>query len=291
MRRLAVWPARRTSILALMCASLVVPTSVLNCAKNPATGRLQVVTLLPTPSEIRLGEQAAPQVIKKFGGLVKDPALQAWVQNLGMKIARRSHRPDLPWRFQVLDSDIANAFALPGGRIFVTRRLLELLDTQQQVAAVLAHEIGHVNARHIVDQLERAIGMQIILRAVSRAAGTEASTALAVSKVALKLTELRFSREQEYEADKLGIDYLVLAGMNPWAMVETLQKLLTLEQTAKPTIAELFRTHPHTAKRLKRAVRYIQKHYPQYRRKDLPHTVPAPLKALHRQAAAHPAKD
>jgi len=287
MRRHAIASLKRAQRIRLLAGWLLTLTALagglLGCATNPATGRPQLM-LLNDAQEIRLGSRAAPQVAAKFGGPLSDPAAQRWIQNLGLSIARRSHRPEMPWHFQVLNTELPNAFALPGGYIFITKGLLELLDTQEQVAAALAHEVGHVNAKHVVDNLQRALGTELILRGVSRAAGDRAEVAVPIAKIALKLTSLRFTREQELEADRLGIVYLVRSGRNPWAMVETLEKLGMLEKSKKPGIAELFRTHPHSARRVSQAMRYILEHYPAQLRKELRHTVPPPLRRFHEQA-------
>lgn len=289
MARRVITSFKQARLMRLLSALVSVLTALssglLGCATNPATGRPQLM-LLSDSQEIRLGSRAAPQVAAKFGGPLADAAAQRWIQNLGLGIATRSHRARMPWRFQILKSQLPNAFALPGGYIFITSGLLRLLDTEEQVAAALAHEVGHVNARHVVDNLQRALGTQLILRAVSRAAGDRAEAAVPITRIVLKMTNLGFTREQELEADRLGIIYLVRSGRNPWAMVETLEKLGILEESKKPGIAELFRTHPHSARRVSRALRYIMERYPTRLREELTHTVAPPMRRIHSRSHA-----
>ena len=120
------------------------------CARNPVTGGTDV-TMVSEKGEIEQGRKAHEQVIK-FYGVYEDQALQDYVNEVGQRLARASHRPDLEWHFTVVDADDINAFALPGGYIYITRGIMAYLNSEAELAAVLGHEIGHVTARHQVRQ-------------------------------------------------------------------------------------------------------------------------------------------
>ncbi|HEX8832179.1 MAG TPA: M48 family metalloprotease, partial [Longimicrobium sp.] len=124
------------------------------CATNPVTGRRQL-SLVPEGQEIQMGQQAAVQVSREIG-LVPDSALQRYVQGLGATLGAASERPALPWTFRVVDDPTPNAFALPGGYIFLTRGMMALMNSEAELVTVLGHEIGHVTARHSVQQISRA---------------------------------------------------------------------------------------------------------------------------------------
>ena len=141
------WPTvksrmRFTALPALACAL----TTLVGCATNPATGRREI-TLMSEAQEIALGKESDAQVRQEMG-LYDDPDLQRYVSGIGLRLAKLSERPNLPWQFAVVDQAAVNAFALPGGFIYVTRGILPYLDSEAELAGVLGHEIGHVTARH-----------------------------------------------------------------------------------------------------------------------------------------------
>ena len=146
-------PRRLAGVLltTLLCLSLLSPAG---CSTNPATGQLQL-NVLSRDEEIRLGEDAAPQFLEQGGGEIPDEAIQQYVADLGSGLAAVSERPDLPWAFYTLDSATVNAFALPGGFIYITRGILAYFNSGAELAAVVGHEIAHVTARHSAEQLSR----------------------------------------------------------------------------------------------------------------------------------------
>ena len=205
--------------------------------RNPATGELQY-TSLSREAERKLGDEEAPKAEAQFGGGVKDAKLQAYVTGVGNRMKEVSELKDEPFTFTVLDTDIVNAFALPGGHIFVTRGLLALADNEAELAGVLGHEIGHVTARHTAQRYDRAqIGQlgAILAQIGGMAAGAYlggAQGAQAGAQAAGQLGSLGaqayvqgFSREQEFQADELGIRYLARAGYDPDAMASFLNAL------------------------------------------------------------------
>jgi len=133
-------------MLLRLCAAALAAATLTACATNPATGRREV-TLMSEGQEIALGKESDAQVQKEMG-LYDDPDLQRYVTGIGLRLAKLSERPNLPWQFAVVDQPAVNAFALPGGYIYVTRGILPYLDSEAELAGVLGHEIGHVSARH-----------------------------------------------------------------------------------------------------------------------------------------------
>ena len=250
---------------------------VAGCATNPVTGQRQL-SFISESQEIKMGADAAPEFEQQFGGRVPNEKLQQYVTDLGMKLANLSERPKLPWTFVVLKSDIPNAFALPGGKVFVTAGLMTSLTNERQLASVLGHEIGHVCAMHSVTGMQRAMGAEAFAMLIEKASGNESyGTA---TKVAGQMVVLKYGRDDEYQADALGIKYMEKAGYNPWGMVETLQFLMTLGEEGG-RLDELFQTHPLSSERVKAAHNNVTKNYASY------HTgTPDPNEARFRQMQA-----
>lgn len=221
------------------------------CARNPATGELQLA-LLSEEEEIALGRQSDEQIVAQMG-LYPDEDLQRYVNRLGQDLAASSERPDLPWTFRVLDDPTANAFALPGGFVYITRGLLAHMGNEAELAAVLGHEIGHVTARHSVEQLSEqqltalglGVGQAILPDRYSGLAG--------LAQTGLGLLFLKFSRDDEREADALGVRYMVRDDYDPRQMVSLFQTLKRVSQAegggAIPAWAS---THPTPADRIDR---------------------------------------
>jgi predicted Zn-dependent protease len=196
---------RRSWLRAIaLCVPLLLAAG---CSINPATGRKQL-NFYAQAREIRIGEEAAGGIVRKVG-LYDDPALQAYVEGIGRRLAAVSERPELPWSFKVLDDAAVNAFALPGGHVYVTRGILAYLGSEAELATVMGHEIGHVTARHGVNQLSKqmlaAAGLALL---VSR----NAEELAGVSAVGLGLISLKHSRDDERQADRLGLRYAQRAG-------------------------------------------------------------------------------
>ncbi|RMD61060.1 MAG: hypothetical protein D6826_10945 [Alphaproteobacteria bacterium] len=199
-------------------------------------------------------------MVPQFGGVYDDPALAAYVSSVGTLLARTSETPDLKFTFTVLNSPIVNAFALPGGYVYVTRGLLALAGDEAELAGVLAHEIGHVTARHAAERYGQTVTAQILQLGIGVLTGNRALTRATgiVSQIALR----SFSREQEHEADLLGIRYLARAGYDPGAMAGFLEKLLAdsrleAELSGEPGRADEFnimQTHPRTIDRVRAAM-------------------------------------
>lgn len=192
------------------------------CAVNPATGRREF-SLIGEDREIEMGREADGQVIASYG-LVDDPELQAYVSDIGLRLAAVSERPNLPWSFKVVDDPIVNAFALPGGFIYVTRGILANFDSEAELAGVLGHEIGHVTAKHSVSQMSRQQLQQAVLGAGMALSETVRRYGQ-VGGVFLQVLNLRYSRGDESQSDELGLRYISALSYDPDAMIGVFQML------------------------------------------------------------------
>lgn len=207
------WP------VALAGLALLAPAA---CATNPATGETQLA-LIGEEQEIQMGREAAARVEAQMG-LVDDPELQRYVSRVGQRLAAASERPDLPWRFQVVDDPSVNAFALPGGFIFVTRGIMAAFMSEAELAAVLGHEIGHVTARHSVEQMSQQqlfgglAGLGVVLLDLG-------SVAQGVLGTGLNLLFLKYSRDDERQADDLGLRYMTREDYAPDEMLDVFRTL------------------------------------------------------------------
>jgi predicted Zn-dependent protease len=230
------------------------------CATNPVTGEPDLV-LMSQGEELALGREYDKEVLKQYRKL-DDPPLQAYVNRIGQRLASRSHRSDIQYHFTVLDSSEVNAFALPGGYVYITRGMLAYLDTDAELAAVLGHEIGHVTARHAVRQHTTSTVIGLIGSIVSARTGSGAANDL--SNV-LGLAIVRgYGREHELEADRLGAEYLARSGYDPEAMLQVIRVLKAQEQyeiaAAKQEGRDanvyhgLFSTHPDNDQRLQTVI-------------------------------------
>jgi predicted Zn-dependent protease len=214
--------------LGLICAG---------CQTNPVTGEEQLI-LVSLEQEKQMGKDAAQQVEKELGQSVKDQQLQNYINSVGQQIARISHTPDEGFSYKAIDHQSVNAFALPGGYIYITTGLLKELNSEAQLASVLAHETAHVTARHIAQQITR----NIIIDVGFGVAGSQAtSSAMRVANIVSQLEGMSFTREQEKQADEVGLDYLVKAGFTPYGMIETME---ILQRQSESRTIEFFSTHP-----------------------------------------------
>ena len=247
--------------LVLICLLAI---AVYSCAVNPVTGRSELaIVSFSEEEEAALGAKAYAPAVQQQGGFYRDRELEAYVQEVGMRLARVSHRPGLAYRYRVLNSSVPNAFALPGGYIVINRGLLVGLENEAEMAAVLGHETGHVTAKHSLAGYQRAIASNVLVAGVVLGTGGRAGVQ-ELSGITASLLENGFSRDQEREADGLGIDYMVKAGYNPEGAVQLQEYFYRqLEGGKNPMWAEgLFRTHPFSKERLDNARARIAERYP-----------------------------
>ncbi len=204
-----------------------------------------------TQQEVELGQQEAQQVNAQLP-MVQDAVIQNYVNTLGQRIARTTSRSDLNWQFQVVNSSVVNAFALPGGFIYVNRGVLERASNTSEVAGVLAHEIEHVVRRHSVKQMEQAQGANVgvgILCALT--AVCNSGVAQAAINVGGTAVFAKFSRTDEVQADEGGFNNVIRAGISPRGMLTFFQKLLAEEQQGgNANVAAWFSDHPGTQDRI-----------------------------------------
>jgi predicted Zn-dependent protease len=234
-----------------LTAAAVVAAALIACATNPATGRKQLM-LVSEAQEIAMGKAADQEAVAAYG-LYPDPKVQAYVQRLGKGLAARSERPDLPWSFKVVDDPTVNAFALPGGYIYVTRGIMTHLRSEAELVGVLGHEIGHVTGRHSASQMSKqqlAMGGLIVGMAVS----PELQRFGGLAQQGLGLLFLKFGRDDENEADELGLRYMTRQDYDPREMLEVFGVLdgVTRAQGGGARMPDWLSTHPSPGNRTAR---------------------------------------
>lgn len=229
---------------------LVLASMAWACATNPATGKREI-SLMSEQQEIALGQQADAEVRRDMG-IYDNAELQRYVSDIGIRLAKESHRPNLPWTFTIVDNPAINAFALPGGYIYITRGILPYLADESELAGVLGHEIGHVTARHAAQQYTRATGGSIGILALSifvpaaRPFGDAAS-------LGVGLLSLKYGRDDEIQADALGLEYASKSGWDPTAVPRFLNTLSQVDATSEKGVPNWLSTHPDPAARVSQA--------------------------------------
>jgi predicted Zn-dependent protease len=221
------------------------------CATNPATGKRQVI-IMSESQEIQAGREADAEVRKEMG-VYNDPNLQRYVSEIGRRLARTAHRPELPWTFTVVDESAVNAFALPGGFIYITRGILPFLRNEAELAAVMAHEVGHVDARHSAQQYSNQTlasgGLALLGIFVP-----ETRPVQGLASAGLSVAFLKFSRDDELQADQLGVGYASGNGWDPRGMPGLLSTLDRLDEASGTSrgIPNWALTHPPAADRVEK---------------------------------------
>ncbi len=253
----------RLSLAALALG--IVLAALGGCATNPVTGGQDVV-LMSEAQEIETGRKMHPQVLQEYGRY-DDEALQQYVNAVGQRIAAQSHRPNLQFTFTVLDSDVVNAFALPGGYIYVTRGIMSYLNSEAELAAVLGHEVGHVTARHTVRQQTgaTAAGVGAVVVGILTGSGDLANVANMAGSALIS----GYGRDMELEADGLGAEYLNRIGYEPEAMIDVVRLLKNQEmfeiqkarqENRPPRVYHgVFSSHPDNDTRLHEVVKAAAK--------------------------------
>lgn len=250
-------------IVRLMVLSLVLAGQA-GCSVNPATGEQSFTGFMSQSDEMSVGSEEHPKILKQFGGAYADSAVAHYIHDIGMRIVQVSEMPDLPFTFTVLNDEKVNAFALPGGYVYITRGIMALAENEAEVAGILAHEIGHVTARHSAQRYSRAQAANLgltLLGVLGSVVGAPTGTGQLLSLGATAYIQ-GYSREQESEADTLGIRYLGRAGYQPGAMATMFRKLendnrLRAELSGNPEAANQFSflsSHPRTRDRIEHAV-------------------------------------
>lgn len=233
----------------------VVAAFAAGCSVNPATGRKEF-NIVSESQEVALGMQEAQRTAAQMGSY-QDTAWQAYVSTLGKALAAKSERPQLPWTFTVVDDPQVNAFALPGGFIYVTRGILTNMRSEAELAGVLGHEIGHVTARHSATQMSRAqlaqlgLGLGTVLR-------PDLAPYAGVVSTGLGILFLKYSRDDESEADKLGFRYSIRGGFDPHAMLDLFAMLERVDSSSgRERLPAWATTHPFPENRYAQTERLL----------------------------------
>jgi predicted Zn-dependent protease len=232
---------------------LFLALTLAGCAVNPVTGEREL-SLISEGQEIQMGRDAA-QSTRQSIGLVDNAALQEYVGRVGSTLASGSERPDLPWEFHVVDDPTPNAFALPGGFIFVTRGMMNLMDSEAELAAVLGHEIGHVTARHSVTQISRAQLAQLGL-GIGMAVAPALQRLGDLANAGLNLLFLKYGRDDERQADALGFRYMAQNGYDVREMDDVFVALeRSSELSGSSPLPSWLASHPSEPERIETARR------------------------------------
>ena len=223
--------------------------------------RGSALDLLTRELEIRIGQEAAPEVEGKYGGVLTDRRYVERVQRVGGKIVSVCDRKDITYTFKVLNNEHwVNAISLPGGPIYITKRLMDMCETDEELAYVLGHEVAHIAKKHARKRISEAILTNL---AASIFMPRDRLVRYGVT-IAIALHERGYSRQHEREADKYGVIYMMRAGYNPNGAIKVLQRFANMERGKDDAITRLLRTHPHPKKRIEYVRKVIAKYGPKY---------------------------
>ncbi len=252
------------------------------CMVNPVTGKQQLM-LVSKEQEIALDRESSPHQFSADYGAVQDKALNRYVSKVGLSIATHSHRPDMPYSFRCVNACYANAYAFPGGSIATTRGLLVNLNNEAELAALLGHEIGHVNARHTAQQMTKKmlLGVALAIGTVVVAEKNKKYAPLAAGLGAVGAGALlaHYSRNDERQADQLGMEYMVRTGYNPEGMVQLMNVLQKMSRHNPGFFERMFASHPMSSERFDTAKSRMANLYgnkmklPLYRERFMDNTV------------------
>lgn len=259
----------RRDFLALMSASAL-GAAMGGCAVNPVTGEQQLM-LLSEGQEVAIDREQSPHQFSADFGVSLDTGLNRYLHTLGLELALLSHRPEMPYSFQVVNANYLNAYAFPGGTVGVTRGIMLEMEDEATLAALLGHELGHVNARHAAQRMTRGLIAQVAVAGASVALSNSgdhkglAPLVQGLGGLGAGALLAHYSRDNEREADALGMEYAARAGRNPGGMV-SLHRLLVEQSRQKPNALEMmFATHPMSSERLATTEESMAKRYRDYR--------------------------
>lgn len=254
-------------VVALAIAAVSIIGYLGSKSYNPITEEDQYVAITPD-QEIALGLQAAPEMAREHGGLDPDPDDQAYVDEVCERLIRDSAAKDTDWPFEchlLADERTINAFALPGGQIFITSALFDEIETEGQLAGVLAHEIGHVVARHSAQQIAKAQLTQGLTGAVVVASydpqDPNSRSAAYMAQIVGRLVNMKFGRDDELQSDRLGVQFMAESGYDPRSLIQVMEILGASTRGARPP--EFFSTHPNPENRVARIQQAIEEYFPQ----------------------------
>ncbi|MGD2098192.1 MAG: M48 family metalloprotease [Desulfobacterales bacterium] len=248
----------------LWLSSMAAAGTVLGCATDPVTGKKQLM-LVSEDTEIQIDKQYSPVQISSDFGAVQDSQLNNYVSQVGNKMAAKSHRTHMPYSFRVVNATYVNAYAFPGGTIAATRGIMLSLDNEAELASLLGHELGHVNARHSAEQMSKGMLTQAVVGGVSVLAGTQSAVlgelAGQLGQISAGALLASYSRDNEREADALGIKYMVGAGYGSEGFVGLMEMLNSMSKHKSTSVDLLFATHPMSQERYDTAVQMANTQY------------------------------
>ncbi len=265
----------------LWLSSLAAAGLMFRCATDPVTGKKQFM-LVSEDTEKQIDRQYAPLQFSTDFGAVQDSQLNSYVSEVGNKMAAASHRPHMPYSFRVVNATYVNAYAFPGGSIAATRGIMLSLENEAELASLLGHELGHVNARHAAEQMSKGQLTQAIVGGVSVLAGTQSAVlgdlAGQLGQIGAGALLASYSRDNEREADALGMEYMVGAGYGSEGFVGLMEMLNSMSKHKSTTVDLLFATHPMSQERYDTAVQTTNTKYkaalkgPLYKERYMDHT-------------------
>ncbi|MCL7487576.1 MAG: M48 family metalloprotease [Desulfobulbaceae bacterium] len=252
-------------LLGIATGACLSPALFSGCAINPVTGRQEFMLMTPD-EEIALDRKQSPYQFSNDYGAVQDQQLNAYLNQVGTQLASISHRPEMPFSFRAVNAPYINAYAFPGGSIATTRGILVELDNEAELAALLGHEIGHVNARHTAEQVTKGTLTSILVSGAAIATnaagyGSYGGLVQDLGGIGTGALLAHYSRDNEREADALGMEYMTGSGYTPQGMVGLMKILLENGQRKPNAIETMFSTHPMSEERYQTAVRNAQNTY------------------------------
>ena len=253
-------------------SSMAAAGYLFGCATDPVTGKKQLM-LVSEDTEVKIDQQYSPIQISSDYGAVQDSQLNSYVSQVGNKMAAKSHRPHMPYSFRVVNATYVNAYAFPGGTIAATRGILLSLENEAELAALLGHELGHVNARHSAEQMSKGMLTNAVVGGVSVLAGTQSAVlgdmAGQLGQIGAGALLASYSRDNEREADALGMKYMVGAGYGSEGFVGLMEMLNSMSKHKSTSVDLLFATHPMSQERYDTAVQMANMQYQSARKGPL----------------------
>ncbi|MFC1850743.1 M48 family metalloprotease [candidate division CSSED10-310 bacterium] len=254
---------------------------MVGCATNPVTGKKQLM-FMSEDQEVQVDKEHSPHQFSADYGADQDKGLNDYLTRVGKKMADQSHRPKMPYSFRCVNATYINAYAFPGGSIATTRGILLALENEAELAGLLGHELGHVNARHTADRMTKTMLAQTVIVGLAAYVQTEheeyASLAAGLGGIGAGMLLARYSRDDERQADSLGMEYMVKNGHNPNGMVGLMDLLKSLSKHKPNALEMMFATHPMSSERYKKAKERAETTYkdkqksPQNRERYMDHT-------------------
>lgn len=252
---------RRHFLWTLSLSSLGLAMGCVGCAVDPVTGQ-KTLMLVSENQEIQIDRQYSPSQFSSDYGKAQDAGLNAYLSEVGRKMIPHTHRPGMPYNFQVVNATYVNAYAFPGGTIAATRGILLKMNSEAELAALLGHEMGHVNARHTAEQMSKGQVTSLVLGLGTALAGSKyADITGQLGQIGAGMLLASYSRDNEREADALGNRYMVQAGYSTQGFVGLMEMLSTMSKSSPGYAEILFSTHPMSDERYSAAVQSARTTY------------------------------